>query len=252
MRARQNSAERGVAMRLSPMLVAVLFSGCAHAPMEHVCNYQQLVNASKPPYKLGLLVTVDSGTTFPGAERTLKVNVKSFDKRGICSVPPDRVTVTWEAVYGSEMPLSPAGNLAVFRPTHTGIYRFRVTAESPPLESRSELVALPVITPEQNAVWHLKNALQTAFSSEKAPPPLSEDLEQYKTLLRAAYGGLGAGKESDAIEQLEAFRKRLLTFHRGQSSWAPVIAETDNLIESLRAADHRFDAWAIATGGGPL
>ena len=252
MRAQQNTAERVVAMQRSLILVTVLFSGCAHAQTEHVCNYKQLVNASKPPHKLGLLVTVDSGITFVGSERTLKVNVQSFDHGGICSVPLDRVTVTWNAVYGSEMPLSPAGNLAVFRPTLAGIYRLMVTAESPPLESRSELVSLPVITHEQNAVWHLKNTLQTAFSAEKARPPLTENLEQYKALLRAAYARLEAGEETDAIEQLEVFRKRLLTFHRGQSSWAAVIAEVDSLIEGFREADHRFDNWAIETGGGPL
>ena len=140
----------------------------------------------------------------------------------------------------------------LFRPTLAGIYRLMVTAESPPLESRSELVSLPVITHEQNAVWHLKNTLQTAFSAEKARPPLTENLEQYKALLRAAYARLEAGEETDAIEQLEVFRKRLLTFHRGQSSWAAVIAEVDSLIEGFREADHRFDNWAIETGGGPL
>jgi hypothetical protein len=199
-----------------------------------------------------VLVTVENGITFTGSESTVKVIGRSVDHAGTCTIPSDKLTVTWKAVFGSEMPLSPMGNLAVFRPTHADIYRLSVTVECPPLEPRSELVALPVITHEQNALWHLKNTLQTAFAREKAPPPLIEDLEQYKAPLRVAYGSLEEGDMMEAIQKLEMFRQQLLIFHRGQSSWITVFAETDNMIEGLRVADHRFDDLALETGGGPL
>jgi len=41
---------------------------------------------------MGVLVTVDSGITLSVSERTVKVIGRSFDRGGMCSIAPDKLT----------------------------------------------------------------------------------------------------------------------------------------------------------------
>jgi len=233
----------------------LLAAACARVPKAHFCNdadIQRFVARGQfPPDHYRFRVTTDGdGVKFSGSETTLKITASYFDSNGSCTISPDKLTVTWMPWKpGDEMPLTPNGARAVFRPTHPREYAFNATVEYAPLVPWSGMLPpLPVITHEQNAIGHLNDLLDAVYGfNPQKNFRRRADLQHASEPLSVAYRSLYTNDSAEAIRQLGVFRTQAGS-HASDPRWADILSETDNVIAGIQQGDHRFDALPLAHG----
>jgi len=243
------TAERNIKTRFGLLvLITALLGGCAQTAAERLCTDKQLAHmaAAKPPQPIEGEYAGPAGIVLSGSEHTLTVSSKGYN-HGLCTIPPDQLTVTWDGLSGDKRVAK--GASIVLHPLHAGIFFVQVTIEHPPLEPWTRRFTLPVISREQNAVMHLNERLLVALTGKKDTQQIlqSADVRRYTGPLNAATGSLGEDQTAEAIRHLESFRALLLDYPQPPSGWAAIIEETDSIIEGLRKGDHRFDHWALST-----
>ena len=238
------------------VFTALLAVGCARVPIAHVCNDSDIrhwvAKGTMPADDYRFHVRLDGeGVKFSGTEYPLEIKATYFDSQGTCTISPDKLVVTWTPWKSDgEMPLTPSGAKAVFRPIHPGAYAFNATVEYAPMQSWSgPLPPLPVITHQQNAIWYLTRSLDVASGFDpKTMREIPLQLEHSGSHLRAAYNSLDDGNSAEAARELESFRANTASAHPNDPRWSGVISEADNLIAGIRQGDHRFDTLPLLMG----